>query len=442
MKKTKGHPKVLLVGRTNVGKSTLFNRLADNAKSIVLEREGVTRDYLHEIINWDGKRFDLIDTGGLCFKKGLNSIHKGIQEKVLNLFEQATLILLVCDVKNGLSDQDKQIAKLAHKSKKPALLLINKIDSQKGYDENFVDFYSLGFKEMISISAIHGIGISELLEKIVQMIPEEYEQTNETPQPEYKVAIIGKPNVGKSSLMNLLMEEERTIISDVAGTTREAISECTYCFENLIQLTDTAGVRRKSKIDDNLETLMVKSSLNAIKNSDIVILMVDASQLQLSHQELRLLFYAVEQKKSILIVFNKTDLLSYEEKQMLKYNLEEYDFILNKVPTLMVSCKNKKNMHKIYPELEKSWQRRNQKFNSIEIDELIKEQLNKKPLYHKRVLLKLLKIKHVPTTIPMFQIHVNFPEWFGQTQLGFIENILRQNYDLKGTPVVFAKRRV
>lgn len=441
MKKFKKYPKVLLVGRTNTGKSTLFNRLASRTKSIVLEQEEVTRDYVHEIVEWDKKSFDLIDTGGISLQKTNDPILSAIQEKVLKLFKEASLILFICDVKSGVTDRDKRIAKILHKNKRPTVLVVNKIDNKTAYEANFSEFYALGFKEITEISATHGIGIADLLEEIVQVVPEVTETIEK--KPEYKVGIIGKPNVGKSSLMNLLIANERSIISDIAGTTREAISELIYNQENLIQITDTAGIRRKGKIDEELEGLMVKSTLSTIRTSDIIIFIVDSTELRLSHQELKLIFYAYEQKKSILLLLNKIDLLTDDDKKMLEFNLEEYDFMLKKIPVLMISCKSKKNVHKIYEELEKSWIRRVQKFNSAEMDELIKESLTSKPLYHKGTQLKLFKIRQIKDArVPTFQIIVNYPEWFGESQLAFIENILRKNYNLKGCPVAFVKSKI
>ncbi|MFH1644150.1 MAG: ribosome biogenesis GTPase Der [bacterium] len=442
MKKIKKYPKVLLVGRTNVGKSTLFNRLTEKTKSIVLDTEGVTRDYIHEVIEWDKKSFDLVDTGGVSLQKTTDPILSKIQEKVFDLFKKASVIVFLCDVKHGATEQDKKIAKLLHKNNRPTILAVNKIDNKTAYEENFSEFYSLGFKNIIEISATHGIGTSDLLDEIVKEIPECLEEGEEE-KPVYRVAIIGKPNVGKSCLMNLLMQQERSIVSDIAGTTREAISELTYTSENLIRLTDTPGIRRKGRVEETIETLMVKSSLETIRTSDIVILVIDASSLILSHQELKLLDYSYQEKKSIILVLNKMDLLNEDDKKMLKHNLSEYDFLLKKIPTIMVSCQTKKNVHKIYKELEESWVRRIQKFDNIQLDEIIKENLLGKPLYHKGIQLKLFKIRQIKDArVPTFQIFVNYPDWFEESQLGFLENILRRNFNLKGCPVVFVKKEV
>lgn len=440
MKNKQKHPKIMLVGRTNVGKSTIFNRIATDTQSIVLHQEGVTRDYISQDLTYNNKQFELIDTGGVSFKKQKDELLELVRQKVLNLLNQASILLFVCDGKNGLTEEDMQIAQILRKTKKPIFLLINKSDNTKALEEHLPEFYKLGIKEIFQVSAIHGTNIPELLTEIAKFLPK---QENEIVQeePSYKIAILGKPNVGKSSLMNLLIKKERSIVHETAGTTREAIAENIYFSQDLIQLIDTAGVRRKSRINDTLEDLMVKSSLAAVRDSDIVILVMDASQEKISDQELKLLFYAYEQHKAIIIVFNKTDLLSEYDRKAFEYNIKEYDFILKKVPLVWTSCKNKKNIEKIYKRLEEVISACSQKFDNFEIDELIKNFFIKKPMYHKTILLKVLNLKQIKAKIPTFQLTVNFPEWFKETQLGFIENTLRKNYNLKGCPVKFIMKK-
>jgi GTPase len=438
--KNKIHPKVLLVGRTNVGKSTLFNRLTSNKASIVFEREGVTRDYIEQNVEFDEKTFTLIDTGGFSLKKNAGAIEQEVQEKVKSLFGTTSLVLFVCDGKNGLTTEDALVARSIHKTKKRTILLINKADCIKAFEENLPDFYSLGFKDIVSVSGVHGIGTGRLLEKIVGIIPQSI--VEELREPEYRVAIIGKPNVGKSSLMNLLIRKDRSIVSEIAGTTREAISERMYNCNDLIQITDTAGVRRKCRIDDDLESLMVKSSFRSVQGSDIIILMVDSTEGQLSDQELKLLFYARREHKPVIVIYNKTDLLDDYTKERLAKDIDRYDFVLDKIPQIAISCLTKKNVGKIFEQIKKLWIRCKQSFNSTQVDGIVKEILSKKQMFHKRKLLRLFKIRSVKTDVPMFVLHVNYPEWFGQNQLGFIENILRKNYDLKGCPIKFSVRKV
>ena len=432
MNKTLSHPKIAIIGRTNVGKSTLFNRLTKEKKSIVFEREAVTRDYIHEVISWQKKSFDLIDTGGLPLKKETDPILKEVQQSVHDIIQQADLILFVCDAKNGLIEEDRTLAKILHKTKKPVFLLLNKADNKTAYEENAYEFNSLGFKDIYPISAIHGTGIEKLLNNISETV----ETKKDFPQkPSYHITILGKPNVGKSSLMNLLIKEKRAIVSSTAGTTREAISEDVYFHKDLIQFIDTAGIRKKSKIEDPLEISMAKSSLLAIRNSDIVLLVIDSTKGQVSDQELKLLFYAFKEKKSIILVLNKTDILDTQHKEMLLYDLEKYNFFIKKLPVVWISCISKKNIGTILKEIQFAWKRRKQIFDKVKVENLIKEQLIKKPMYHKTLLLKVLRIQLIQGSIPTFILRVNYPQWFGPTQLGFIENVLRRNYDLLGCPI-------
>ncbi len=320
MSTKKQPPRVMLVGRTNVGKSTLFNRLTSKTKTIVHDREHVTRDYIHEFVTWDDKTFDLIDTGGMAIVPDAtgDDISRAVHERVMSLLNTAALFLFVCDVKNGLTEEDRRIARMLHRTKKPIILLLNKADHRRGLEENRADFYALGIDEMFGISATHGLGIATLLQRITEEIAEAPEV--EEDYPTYSVAIIGKPNVGKSSLMNLLLKEERAIVSPVAGTTREAISENIHFYKDTVQLTDTAGIRRKRKVSDELETLMVKSSFRSVRAANIIIMLIDATAGKLADQELKLLFYAAEEKKAIIIVFNKVDLMTEDQKETLGYD--------------------------------------------------------------------------------------------------------------------------
>lgn len=436
MKKLTKFPKVLLIGRTNVGKSALFNCISGREESIVLQQEGVTRDYVSQLISFEGKKFELVDTGGISFSRQIDQFSSKVKEQVLNLLNQAALILFVCDGKNGLTKEDIEIANNLRKIQKPIFLLINKADNTRALSENLPEFYSLGFKEIIQTSALHKIGINELLEKIVQFIPEK-KSVEEEISPKYKIVILGKPNVGKSSLMNLLTKKERSIVHEQAGTTREAISENIFFAQDIIQLTDTAGIRRKSRITDTLENLMVKSSLSAVRTANIILLMVDASEKQLSDQELKLLFYAQKQNKSVILIFNKTDLLTESDRENFEYDLKQYDFILKKIPIVWISCKSNKNIGKIYSKIEEAIKRLSQEFDDAKLNELVKNYFLTKPIYRNEKRLKILKICSVKSPTPTFILKVNHIKLFGPDQLGFVENILRKNYDLKGCPIKF-----
>lgn len=438
----KAYPRVAIVGRTNVGKSTLFNRITRAKTSIVFEREEVTRDYIHNIITWNDKNFDLIDTGGLPLTKKTDEILAEVKQSVLEIIESADLVLFVCDGKTGLIEQDRRLAKILHKSKKAAFLLLNKADNIRAFEEHEYEFQALGFKEIFHVSALHGTGIRELLDAIADNIESVTDVVPEAPS--YSVAILGKPNVGKSSLLNLLLKEQRAIVSEVAGTTREAISETITFHKDLIQITDTPGVRRKRKVDDLLEQVMVKSSLSALRQATIVLMMIDSTEGHIADQELKLLFYAYENKKSIIVLLNKTDILEQEQKDRLKYDMLRYEFFFKKVPILWISCKTEKNVGHVFKQIQKARERRLQIFDEDKVNEIIKEAFIKKPMYHKTQLLKVMHVKPIktPDGTPTFVLYVNFPEWFGPTQLGFIENQLRRHYDLVGCPVQLIPQKV
>ena len=441
MNKKNEYPRVLIVGRTNVGKSTLFNRLAGKKKSIVFESDGVTRDYIQETITWADKTFNLVDTGGLCFNRKSSEIEKKIQEKVFALLSEADLLVYVCDIKNGLLQDDIHIAKILRKTTRPIVLVLNKADNRNIVEEGLHDFHSLGFNNIIPASAIHGTGIADLLNFMASNIstPTQVEAVDDA----QKIIILGKPNVGKSSLMNLLTHQERSIVSPIAGTTREAISENINFCNVSIEIIDTAGVRRKSRVSDDLETLMVKNALGSIRETNVVLLMVDASAGKICDQELKLLFYALENKKPVIILYNKVDLLDEYTSARLEHNMEEYDFILKKTMQVSISCLTKKNVCKVLGQVQKVLSRCTQIFKSAEVDETIKEELLKKQLFHKRQRLKIFRVRNMKyTDIPTFVLHVNRPEWFGPSQLGFIENLLRKHYDLAGCPVQLYVQKV
>jgi len=429
-------PKVVLVGRTNVGKSTLFNRIAKRTNVIVFDREGVTRDYLHETILWNNKQFNLIDTGGLATRKTGNPFHEHIQQVGLESCEAADVIIFVCDVKNGMTEEDRQLTRMIYRLKKSTILVLNKSDNKNAFAVNEADFYALGFTQHIATSATHGTGITELLNTVTSYLPEA--KPVKQPPPAFTITLIGKPNVGKSSLMNALLDRQRSIVSDIPGTTRESISERLSFYGEDLLVTDTAGLRRKRKVTERLETLMVKSSLQSVRKADLVILVVDGNAGRLSDQELKLLFYTFEeQHKALLLVFNKRDLMTPETEHLLSYELGPYEHILKYIPKLKISCKTGKNVGYVLREIQKIRTRLATKIPTMELTELIQERLRKRRLFHNRQQLKVRSIKQVSGRNLTFSLCVNFPRAFGQSQLACIENILRRTYDLRGCPLEF-----
>lgn len=435
------YPNVVLVGRTNVGKSTLFNHLSTVVRSIVFDAPGVTRDFIKDVVSWQGKTFELVDTGGVSFEKTDDLILQEVRARALACIDSAALVLFVCDASVGLLSEDRQIAKMLHKTGIPIVLVVNKTDTKRAQD-NMHEFLKLGFKNTIPISAIHSKGIVDILEVIVDSIKDLVDMPPEERM--CKVVLLGKPNVGKSSLLNLLLQEERSIVSNVPGTTREPISERIRFYQEDIVLTDTAGVRRKRAVDEPLEKLMAKSTLQAVKQADVVLLMIDAAEGHLADQELKLAFYVFDQQyKSLVILFNKQDLLTEDAyaKVTLAQDVDEYKFLIKKIEQLSISCKTEQNVGKILPLVQKVWQRYTQEYTDEDLTLFFRSVLDRKPLYINQERLILYNVKQIKTAPITIILYVNNPEWFGPSQLMYLDNQFRQNHMIKGVPIKFIPRK-
>jgi GTP-binding protein len=407
-------------------------------KSLTLDYAGVTRDFIKDTVTWQSRTFDLIDSGGITASWSKDPILQKVREAVINLIEQAGLILFVCDGTTGILPEDRAIARLLHKLGKPVILVVNKMDKRRA-QEQLYEFERLGFSPIIPVSAEHGTGIHELLDVIVRLLPV---QTVSPVEPAYKVVLLGRPNVGKSSLLNALVQEERSIVSDVPGTTREAVSERINFYKETIELTDTAGIRRKRAVSGKLEPLMVKSSMQALKDADIVLLLIDAHEHSLVDQDLKLAFYAfAHQYKSLILLVNKSDLLTEINLQDLERRFDYYKHLIKKIPVLFISAKTGKNIGKILPLIKKVWERSQQQFDSVAITKLFKAELIKKPLYHKTQPLLVYRAEQVTRSPITIVMEVNEPLWFQESQQAFFENILRSNYNLIGVPVKFIFRK-
>src|SRR3984957_10744728 len=397
-------PRVVIVGRMNVGKSTLFNRLSQDVKSLAFDYEGVTRDFLKDTVSWQSKTFELIDTGGISIRKSRDPIAEQERKVVLKLLNDEDLLLFVVDGKMGEVSEDQELASMLRNVGKPMLLCINKIDTKLAQSQQY-EFESLGITHSVAFSAQHGVGIADLLEMIVNLLPTHTKEV--VPQdPVCKVVILGKPNVGKSSLLNALLKQERTIVADMPGTTREAISEKITFFKEDNELTDTPGLRRQRGIQEPLEGLMVKSALRALKDADIVLLMIDASEGKLADQELKLAFYAFQElHKGLIILFNKNDKVEEFSKETFEYHLKEYPHLMRKIEVLDISCKTGKNIGKIIPLVASVVARYTGDIAIDNVGIFIKEALFKKPLYRNNALVRLYDAKqvaHKPPTIALF----------------------------------------
>lgn len=441
MSSKKQLPRVVIVGRANVGKSTLFNRLSERVKTITYDQEGVTRDFVTDTVAWQGRMFEVVDTGGVSLKKSIDPLVEATRQIALAQLKQADVIVFVVDAEVGIVAEDSHIAKEIHKLGRPVIIAVNKCDIQAAQDRVY-EFERFGFKAVLPLSAQHGTGIADLLETIVSFIPE-LSTLPEKEEVSCRAVILGKPNVGKSSLLNLLLKKERAIVADIPGTTREAISEKITFYQEDILLTDTPGVRRKRGVTEDLEQLMVKSSFRALEDADVVIVMVDASQGALSDQELKLAFYGFEEKhKGILLLFNKQDLLDDDyQKFLLEQSTDVYKHFLQKLPTMAISCKTGKNVGRVLSFIKELCARYNQQFDPHELTITIKEALMHRPLYRNEQKLSIHHVQQVGTGPITIALRVNEPKWFGPSQLSYFENVLRKKYDLQGVPVRFLVRK-
>lgn len=427
---------VLLVGRTNVGKSTLFNRITGKKRSIVLDQEGVTRDCITEKTEWNGVKFELVDTGGISLVKKQDFIAEQIYHKVQNMLEHASAVLFVCDARSGITQEDQRIARKLLKLDVPVFVLLNKTDNEDIALHSY-EFEKLGFKNIHSVSAHHARGVADMLDDVVASfkvttLPQHEEETLIP-----RITLVGKPNVGKSSLMNHLLNEDFSIVSDMAGTTREALHKKIKLNKISFELVDTAGIRRRKAVDEGLETMMVKNSLDAIRKAHIVLLMMSFEDPQLSSQVLKLAHYAYENGSALILLINKTDLSDDLSEMKLDSSMLEYKFIMKKLEMLRISCLEKDNIGKVLPLVEKVWERYTMRLSEKFLTELFLQALIKRPLYKNGNLLIFNHARQIGAGPMRIELIVRNPELFSDMQFAFFENVLRRKLNLKSVPIMF-----
>lgn len=427
---------VVIVGRTNVGKSTIFNRLIGQKRSIVLDQEGVTRDSITEETIWNGKKFNLIDTGGISLvAKQQDEILKKVYEKVKRQVEQAQVVLFVVDGMIGVTQEDMRIARYLHSLEKPIFVMVNKVDNPQILNESY-QFDRLGFEKVFPVSAQHGEGFGDVLDAATACLTKKEINYEEELIP--RITIIGKPNVGKSSLMNKLLKEDFSIVSNIEGTTREALKKRITVNQMDFELVDTAGVRKKASVEEDLESLMVKSSLQAIRHAHIVILMMSAEEPVLSAQILKLAHYAFENGSALILVINKIDLLDEEKRAKLEESFEEYKFIVDKLEILRISCLDEKNLGKVLPLMQKVWDKyQSPRFNEAELTDIFLDVLLKRPIFRNRIPMLLYKAKQIGYAPLRIEVRVAHTELWTQSDIATLENIMRNHMDLKSVPILF-----
>ncbi len=430
---------VAIVGRPNVGKSTLFNRLLEQRKAIVDDVSGVTRDRQYGVADWNGKTFNVVDTGG--FVENSNDVfEKEIAKQVLIALEEADAIIFMVDTHTGITALDDAMAALLRRSTKPVFLTVNKVDDNTRMMEAS-EFYSLGFENIFFIAANSGSGSGELLDAIAELIPadvsEEAELENIDKDALPKFAIIGQPNVGKSSLLNALVGEERTIVSDIAGTTRDTIHTHYNLFQKEFILIDTAGIRRKAKVHEDLEFYSVIRAIKALDEADVCLILIDAGK-GIAAQDLNIFSLAVRKGKGVVVLVNKWDLVDKETNTAKDYEkkLKEKLAPFTDVPILFISAKEKTRIFKAIEVGLEVYDNRKKKIPTSQLNEAM---LKAVETYHAPVVrghpIKIKFVTQLPTLVPSFAFFCNFPDDIKQPYKNYLENQLRQHFDLTGVPV-------
>ncbi len=433
-------PIVAIVGRPNVGKSTLFNKIGRKRLSIVDDMPGVTRDRIYMDANWLNHEFTMIDTGGIEFDES-NHMLASMRQQAQIAMEEADVILFLVDGRAGLTEQDEEVAHVLRRTKKPIVLGVNKIDSPQR-EVDIYDFYNLGLGDPIPLSASNLMNIGDLLDAVVASFPENMEDEHD--DDEIRIAVIGRPNVGKSSIVNKILGEERVIVSDVPGTTRDAID--THFMENGIKYTliDTAGMRRRGKVEEPVERYSVIRSLRAIDRSDVVLLMINAAE-GITEQDKKIAGYAHESGRGVVIVVNKWDIYpEKDDKSTLRFTEDLRDEIgfLQYAPVLYASALTGQRVSRVTALVKYVAEQQSMRIKTSVLNELIRDAISvNPPPMHRGRQIKILFMTQVDIRPPKFILFVNDPELMHFSYLRFIENKLREHFGFEGTPLRLIVRK-
>lgn len=423
---------IAIVGRPNVGKSTLFNRLIGERKAIVDDVSGVTRDRQYGECEWNGKQFHVIDTGGYVVN-GDDVFEKEIRSQVEIAMDEADVILFVVDVVAGITPLDEEFSLLLHRTQKPLLVVVNKVDNSMRQTDG-MEFYSLGFEHLFFISSVSGSGTGDLLDRVTSFLTED---KPDLPEGLPKLAIVGQPNAGKSSFLNALVGEERSIVSSVAGTTRDSIHTHYKLFGHEFILIDTAGLRKKNKEMDDLEFYSTIRAVKALEEADVCLLLVDAVK-GMTAQDVNIFSLAARKGKGILIMVNKWDLVEKETMTARHTELAIQEKIkpFTDVPVLFISVTEKLRIHKAIEETLQVYERRNKKIQTSALnDVMLKEIQHYPPPFYRGNPVTIKFIQQLPVVVPSFAFYCNHPEEVRDAYKNFLENKLRSHFGFKGVPI-------
>ncbi len=430
---------VAIVGRPNVGKSTLFNRLTDSREAIVDEVSGVTRDRNYGMSHWNGMDFSVIDTGGYVMNSD-DIFEEEINKQVLLAIEESDLILFLVDVTCGIHDLDTSVAAMLRRVDKKVLLVVNKVDNhERLMDAN--EFYNLGLGEYFPLSSMNGSGTGELLDEVVKCLPAyEPEPIPDLP----RVAIVGRPNVGKSSLVNSLLGEERNIVTPLAGTTRDSIYTRFNKFQHDFLLVDTAGLRKKGKVSEDIEFYSVMRAVKTIESSDICLLLIDATR-GIESQDLNIMGLIQKNNKGMIVLVNKWDLVEKDNNTTIQVekDIREKTAPFVDYPILFISATNKQRIHKVLELVDRVNQNRNRKISTSELNEVMLQVVkNNPPPALKGKYVKIKYVTQLPIYTPAFAFFCNLPQYVKDPYKRYLENRLREKYDFTGVPIrIFLRKK-
>lgn len=431
---------IAIVGRPNVGKSTLFNRLTESSNAIVKEVSGVTRDRIYGRGEWNGMPFSVIDTGG--YVHGSDDIFEGeIRKQVKLAIEEASVIVFMVDVTTGIVDLDETVAAMLRKSKKKVFIVANKVDNTQRYGLSS-EFYQFGLGDVYDMSATNGSGTGELLDDIIAAFDPnaQFEEISDLP----RIAVVGKPNVGKSSLINAFTGQERNIVTDISGTTRDAINTRYKAFGFDFMLIDTAGIRKKAKVTEDIEYYSTLRSVRTIENADVCIFMIDATE-GIQKQDLHIYYMIEKNHKGVVVLVNKWDLVEKDHTTMLQYEekIREELAPFNDVPIIFTSTLTKQRIHKALESAMEVYENRIKKVSTSELNDLLLPIIDATPPPSLKG--KYIKIKYItqlPTHAPAFAFFCNLPQYIPDSYKRFLENKLRDNFNFTGIPIrIFFRKK-